>query len=118
MKKAASARPSVSRTVPCPRCGQQVPIEPSSGQWIQHNGQVKGKIREMPCKASGIQGAVVKPDGSIRPRDRIDVLNDIDRLLGGKGDRKRKTSDTHPNATSKSIRTVGGGLPSLGKRRG
>lgn len=106
-----------SRRIQCPRCKKTVEVEVATGALLEHKAQPKrNKDWEGICAASGVAVARVLGDGSLAPRDAIDVLNDIDRKLGLAGDRARPKSKP-ATASPTSVRTVSGGLPSLGRRR-
>lgn len=109
-------------TIPCPRCRKHVGIEARTGALVEHSGQVRrskkrrAKEWERVCAASGVVVAIVVAGGAFRLRDRHEIPNEIDIKLGLPGDH-RPTRGSYPTQTSGSVRAVGGGLPSLGRRR-
>lgn len=111
-----------SSKLPCPACGKHVELVPSTGAFVQHPPQPKrGKKWEPVCPASGIIGGRLLVGGAFAPRDRAEVRKDLNAKLGvtpePKDTSKSSKRKTVVVKVSKSVRTVRGGLPSLGKRR-
>lgn len=99
--RSAPAQPKAWTT--CPHCGARAPFNPARGQFLEHEMprsmiSCPGPKRFNAPRRNG-RGGIVEPEKLVRERPA------------------EKAENSSIVRTSASIRTVSGGLPTLGRRR-